>query len=60
MVRNKTKPLEKTNRASQPRKVYNINDLNVEILVTVFLLLDIKILGSIERGIITYILYIKP
>ena len=55
MVRNKTKPLEKTNRASKPCKVYNINDLNVDILVSVFLLLDIKSLCSVERGIIIYV-----
>ena len=31
-------------------KIRNINDLNVEILVSVFLLLDINSLCTIERG----------
>ena len=35
------------------RRVLNINDLNVEILITCFSLLDIKTLCSIEKGNLT-------
>ena len=57
MIRGKNEVLElleTSNYESKTHNACNINDLNVETLVIVFLHFDIKTLGSIERGSIFY------